>query len=187
MSKRDQLIQTTYELFERQGYHATGLNQIIRESQTPKGSLYHYFPEGKEELAANAVTIRGRFVAERFQEAMQAAATPAEGVRDVLLTISERMQAANCQAGAPLAAVALETSGQSERLRLACEEAYTTWCQIFRMHFEESGFSADRAQKLATLVVSSIEGAMILGRVQRNSAPLEELAETLYELIEKEE
>jgi TetR/AcrR family transcriptional regulator, lmrAB and yxaGH operons repressor len=51
---RDQIIQTTCTLLESQGYHATGLNQILKESGAPKGSLYYYFPQGKEELAEEA-------------------------------------------------------------------------------------------------------------------------------------
>lgn len=52
---RDQIIETTCELLEAYGYHATGLNQILTKSGTPKGSLYYYFPEGKEELTSETL------------------------------------------------------------------------------------------------------------------------------------
>ncbi len=55
MSTRDHIIDTTSQLLEQQGYFATGLNQIVQESGAPKGSLYYYFPEGKEELTAEAI------------------------------------------------------------------------------------------------------------------------------------
>ena len=49
---REQIIEKTCELIELQGFNATGVNQIIRESGTPKGSLYYHFPGGKEELGS---------------------------------------------------------------------------------------------------------------------------------------
>ena len=49
---REIIIETTCDLMENQGYHATGLNEIVKVSGAPKGSLYYYFPEGKESLAA---------------------------------------------------------------------------------------------------------------------------------------
>ena len=52
---RDQIIQTTSNLIENQGYHATGLNEIVKESGAPKGSIYYYFPDGKEGITAEAV------------------------------------------------------------------------------------------------------------------------------------
>lgn len=51
-SDRDNILRTASRLFRKQGYHATGLNQITAESGAPRGSLYYYFPGGKEELAA---------------------------------------------------------------------------------------------------------------------------------------
>jgi TetR/AcrR family transcriptional repressor of lmrAB and yxaGH operons len=52
---RDNIIDVAKTLFQIQGYHATGINQIIRESDVPKGSLYYHFPNGKEEIAIAAV------------------------------------------------------------------------------------------------------------------------------------
>lgn len=49
---KQQILEAAARLFERQGYHATGLNEIIRESSAPKGSLYYYFLDGKEQIGA---------------------------------------------------------------------------------------------------------------------------------------
>ena len=55
---REQILKTTCDLMEKQGYHGTGLNEIVKESGSPKGSLYHYFPDGKEQIVAEAVVVR---------------------------------------------------------------------------------------------------------------------------------
>ena len=49
---RDRIVDASAELFRRQGYNATGVKQIVTEAQAPFGSLYHFFPGGKEQLAA---------------------------------------------------------------------------------------------------------------------------------------
>ena len=54
---RQKILETAADLFKSQGYHATGLNQIIKESGAPKGSIYHYFPGGKEELAIESIKL----------------------------------------------------------------------------------------------------------------------------------
>ena len=63
---REQILQTTCNLLEKQGYHGTGLNEIVKESGAPKGSLYYYFPEGKEQITAEAVLQSGRVTSERI-------------------------------------------------------------------------------------------------------------------------
>ena len=65
-STKERFIETTCQLMEDQGYHATALNQIIEESGAPKGSLYYYFPGGKEELAAEAIQHIGDVVNQRI-------------------------------------------------------------------------------------------------------------------------
>ncbi len=52
---KDNIVVAAMSLFRRQGYASTGLNQILQESGAPKGSLYHYFPGGKEQLGLAAV------------------------------------------------------------------------------------------------------------------------------------
>src|SRR5689334_21281371 len=62
-----ELVRTAMRLFRRQGYAATGLQQILAESGAPRGSLYHYFPDGKESIGAAAVELAGELVAETLR------------------------------------------------------------------------------------------------------------------------
>jgi TetR/AcrR family transcriptional repressor of lmrAB and yxaGH operons len=61
---RAAIIAAASRLFRRQGYAGTGVNDIVALSGAPKGSLYHYFPKGKEQIAEEAVLFAGRLVAE---------------------------------------------------------------------------------------------------------------------------
>ena len=57
---RDRLLDAAVDLLQRQGYHGTGLNELLERSEAPRGSLYHYFPGGKEQIGAEAIGRAGR-------------------------------------------------------------------------------------------------------------------------------
>lgn len=183
-STRDQIIQTTSELLETQGYHATGLNQIVAESGSPKGSLYYYFPQGKEGLTAEAIARTGTIVAERIRSSLAEVEAPGEAIQRFLLIIAEHVRASDYRAGGPITAVALETASLSERLNRACREAYSLWHSVFQAKLAQGGFPEEQAARLATLVMASIEGAVTLSRTHRSLAPLEQVAGELRRYIE---
>jgi TetR/AcrR family transcriptional regulator, lmrAB and yxaGH operons repressor len=180
---RDQIIQTTCELLELQGYHATGLNQIIRESGSPKGSLYHYFPGGKEELAAESVRRVGRVVLERIKENLAAIDDPAESVEAFINYIAYNVEQSGFRAGGPITTVALETASSSERLCRECHNIYTRWQAVFADKLVSGGVDEGRARRLAQVIIAAIEGGIILCRTERSRTPLETVAGAMAELI----
>jgi TetR/AcrR family transcriptional repressor of lmrAB and yxaGH operons len=180
---REHIIETTSALLERQGYHATGLNQILQESGAPKGSLYYYFPAGKEELTAEAITRSGRELAEHVRRELAAVADPAEAVEGFVEALAGHVQASDCRAGAPIAAVALETAGASDRLAAACQEAYTLMCAAFEARLLTGGYAPTRAGELATFIVAAIEGGIVLSRAHRSAAPLRDVGRELGSLL----
>jgi len=98
---RDQIIETTGNLLEVQGCHATGLNQILKESGAPKGSLYYYFPDGKESLTVEAIERQGKLITERIKHGLaQNGDTPAV-VRSFITTIARNVEASGFRAGGP--------------------------------------------------------------------------------------
>jgi len=176
---RQQIVEKTSILLERQGYHATGLNQIVAESETPRGSLYHYFPQGKEELAAEAIEFNAQQIAAHTRRSLAAYADPVAAIYHHLLAVAEHVASGNCSGGAPIAAVALETANSSERLRASCQLAY----EAFRLPLEEKllagNFPAERAYALALTITAAWEGAMILSRTERSAQPLRIVAEEI--------
>lgn len=176
---REQIIETTCELLETYGYHATGLNQILAKSRTPKGSLYYYFPEGKEELTAQAIERMGRHVAQSIKSELSKMADPGEAIRSFVHILAHRVEASAFCAGGPLMIVAMETATSSERLNLACREAYRLLQQAYHEQLIASGFTEARAAQLATFITASIEGGIILSRTDHSGDPLRNVAEML--------
>jgi TetR/AcrR family transcriptional regulator, lmrAB and yxaGH operons repressor len=182
-SKRDQIIKTTCELMEVQGYHATGLNQILAESGAPKGSLYYYFPDGKDGLVEEAIAQTRELIVERLRVGMAAYSDPAEAIPAFLRNLAHHVQASGFQAGGPITAVALEAASTNERLNAACRAAYQAWQAVIEQKLLAWGYEPVRARRLAAVVIALIEGAIILSRSERNVAPLLDAATELEQLL----
>ena len=182
MSKRDQIIETTCELMEMQGYHATGINQILDESGAPKGSLYSYFPEGKEGLAVEAIERSSRAISERIRGVMAESSDAASGVQAFFERLAGLVEASDYRHGGPITAIALEAASTNERLREACRDAYRRWQNAFGEKLRQELGDA-QAQMLAAMVVSTLEGAIILSRSERSVKPLRDGGEALARLI----
>ena len=182
-STRDHIIEVASRLFEVQGYHATGINQIVAESGAPKGSLYYYFPGGKEEIAAEAIHQAGRFIVGHIEQDLAVQDDPVEGFRRFIRTVARQVEAVNYRAGGPLTTVALE-SATTDRLNQACQEVYQQILDAFQSKLVEGGYSKKRAARLATLIASALEGAVVLSRIRRNAEPLRQIAEEVAAALE---
>lgn len=180
---REQILQTTRSLLEKQGYHGTGLNEIVRESGAPKGSLYHYFPEGKEQIVAETVLGSGRETAERIRAELKGAAAASKAIPEFILRVAENVETSGFAAGSPLTAVAMETVKKSERIHLACREAYALLGSAFEEKLLADGFSRAEAAELSTFIVASIEGGIILSRTQFSTDPLRAVAKQIKTLL----
>ena len=178
-STRDKIIETTSHLLETQGYHATGLSQIVQDSGTPKGSLYYYFPGGKEELAAEALKRTGALLAVRIRQGLSKRTDAAEAVCRFVLVIAQSAKASGFSTGGPLMTVALETATSSPRLNAACREAYQQLQAAFAEKLVRCGYPSARAAELAIFINAAIEGGIILSRTTHSAEPLRRVAKEL--------
>jgi TetR/AcrR family transcriptional repressor of lmrAB and yxaGH operons len=185
MDTKARLIDTTRQLLWRQGYGATGLNQIIAESDTPRGSVYFHFPGGKEELAVAALREAGAAMSDAMRKNFER-----RGLRAGLLAwvraAGRTMRDSDWHQGCPLATVALEAAAKSEPIREVCDEAFDDIRAIFATALVAEGVDPDRAKSLATTMLSAIEGALILSRAARDVAPLASVTDELLAVVEGE-
>lgn len=182
-TKRDDILDTTIRLMERQGYHATGLNQIIRESVTPKGSLYHYFPGGKEELATEAIELMAENVSGHISNKLNEYADPAAGVESMLLMIGGFMEKSDFHHGGPLTTVASETATTNATLNAACRDAFQCWQDTFASYLRKHGMTEADADELGALIFAATEGAIIVCRTQKSTVTLRQIARQLRDLV----
>lgn len=185
MSRHEDILEAACQLMETQGYHATGVNQILETSGAPKGSMYYYFPEGKEGLTEQVVLSRGRSVAANIERLLAEKEDTAEAIRHFLLMVAGYVEAADYQSGGPITAIAMEVASTNERLNKACQEAFGLWQQAFAERLLKDGYPAAQADQLATLIVSAIEGATVLARTERSTGPFTAAAEQLAFLLQR--
>jgi len=182
---KTRLIETTKELLWRQGYGATGLNQIIVESETPRGSIYFHFPGGKEDLAAAALRDAGTAMSNAMRQNFERRGLR-DGLRAWVRAFARAMRESDWQRGCPLATVTLEAAALSEPIRQVCDTSFDEWRAIFASELVAEGVDPDRAKSLATTMLSAIEGALILCRAARDAAPLGSVTDELLALLDGE-
>jgi TetR/AcrR family transcriptional regulator, lmrAB and yxaGH operons repressor len=160
------------KLFRQQGYHGTALHDILATSGSPRGSLYFHFPKGKEEIGAAALTL----AAEALRQRIAAAAAASESAEMFLLRLVRGMgsdlEHSDYREGCPIAATALETAAQSEVLGAAARSAFQKWELEIKRGLFRFGMPAGDADLVATLVLSQLEGALLLARTYRSLEPI---------------
>jgi TetR/AcrR family transcriptional repressor of lmrAB and yxaGH operons len=171
-------------LLRRQGYAGTGLQDVVAEAGAPIGSLYFHFPGGKAALAAEAVTSAGGELGERLEQLL-AAVNAADALEAIAAAMGEDLKRSRWRNGCPIATTALERAADDQTIRRAADGVFRGWELLFSRRLERDGFTPQQAARLGVLVISSLEGALILARSQCSTAPLEEAARGLAELMRR--
>ncbi len=174
---RKRLRSTAAELFRRQGYHGTGISQIVRESGAPSGSLYFHFPGGKTELAIEAVTVAGEEIGHGIEYLLESSDDVGEAVGRVLDYLAGDLRDSGYEHGCPVGTVALDAASTSEPIRLACRAIFDDWAALVSARLQATGTGKAAADTQAMVVVALIEGALLLARARRDVEPLEAVAD----------
>jgi AcrR family transcriptional regulator len=170
---KDRILETSGELFRRQGYLGTGVKQIVDEAGAPFGSIYHFFPGGKEELGAETIRRSGALYGLLLGEYMGPEADLVTGIGEFFAGAGETLIETEYADACPIATVALEISSSSEVLRKACADVFEMWIAGATARFAQGGMSEERARTMAIEVICSLEGAFVLCRAMRSTEPLE--------------
>ena len=180
---KGRLAQSMLELIQTSGYSGTGLNAVIEHASAPKGSVYFHFPDGKEGLGIAAIELAKQQFEALIIQAAQDAGGAAEAAKIAIQTLAAIISESDFRLGCPVSVVALEMGDSSERLRQACASAFESWIAPTAALLEADGVSSAQANSLATVIVSTIEGAAIVSRAMKSPQPLFAAADVVSELI----
>ena len=180
---RDRILKAAKRLFQRRGYYAVGTAEILEEAQAPKGSMYHHFPNGKEQIAIEAVnTIRNDVIA--MMSTLEAGTTVADSIRQLAKGMAHWLRDSDSREGTMLASTTVGAVPDMPSLHAAIKTAFDDWRAHLAARLSKDGFPKSDAIAMAQTLIAGIEGAMILARIDRDERVVVKTAETLAEMIE---
>jgi TetR/AcrR family transcriptional regulator, lmrAB and yxaGH operons repressor len=178
---RQRMVATTGKLLQRQGFHGTGLTQVLADAGAPKGSLYFHFPGGKEQLAAEAIVasaavVDGALDSHRRTDALAS-------LDAYLLDVAGLLERTAYSDGCPIATVALEVAATAPEIGDACASAFDRLIGRVALWIEADGVAPMQARPRAELVYAAIEGAILFAKARRSVEPIHQLRAQLPFLL----
>jgi TetR/AcrR family transcriptional repressor of lmrAB and yxaGH operons len=183
---RARMVEAAFDLFRKRGYHATAFSDVVQESGAPRGSIYFHFPGGKQELAREVIALAGDEIEKMVEAAAGRAHDPGSLVRALGDIVAKRLEDSGYQSGCSIATMVLELAPQDEELSAEFDAVFARWRAALVDQFEQMGVAPERAAVLAELVMSAIEGALVLSRAARSPEPFRSTVDALSAIVDRE-
>jgi AcrR family transcriptional regulator len=180
---RERLVRAAIDLFREQGFHATGISEILWKADARRSSLYHHFPGGKDELATAAITLAGEEYWERVEATWDAQADAVRGVREVFEVAADRLEATDYAEICPIATIALDVAGTRNELRMAVARVFEEWLDSASRRLILAGASDNVATASSHTIIVMLEGAFLLCRTLKDAAPMRDAAGVAATLV----
>jgi len=176
---RERMVTGAMRLLAGGGVQQTSIQNLTRATGTPRGSVYHFFPQGKGQLIDEALAESSRLLIARLTE--RDPTTPAEVVRAFAGVWRSVLLATDFRLGCAVVGVAVTHENDAERR--AALEVFATWTTHLVDQLVRVGLSRERATTIAHLLLAGCEGAVVLCRVRRDLAPLDAVEREIADLV----
>lgn len=181
---KDRILEAAIFLMKQSGLTGAGINQLLARSGAPKGSVYYYFPEGKQQITGEALTLYAHRVAVAFERALSSKRKPGAKIRALFRFVADRFEEGAFEQSCAAGAVTLDLDAEVVGIRPIIAAAFASWQAVIASHLPIR--SRARRESLAGLVLSTIEGAYIRGRAERSKNAFLEAGEWLAQLAQRE-
>ncbi|MEM8925155.1 MAG: TetR/AcrR family transcriptional regulator [Actinomycetota bacterium] len=169
----ERLIDAVLLSIREHGYVGTGMQTLLRETGVSSSSMYHFFPGGKEELAAAAIRRSGLEAAEQIAAVFEQH-DAADGIARIFAAAASEMAGNDYRLGCPIGVPATEAAADADAIRNAVDEVFVAWAEAYAAAFRAAGLDAGRAGMLGRFVVAAYEGAVTLARATRSTHPYDD-------------
>ncbi len=180
------MVRSAAQLIRAQGVSGTGMREVVARADSPRGSLQHYFPGGKDQLVSEALLWTGDVAGRRVRRVLEGLSprTPGGLFAGLVRGWRDQFLAEGFDAGCPLVAAAADVAASSDELREVISRAFDGWQEPLAGALQETGVPGDRAGALAVVIISALEGAIVLARVRAEVTPLDVVLEELTPLLD---
>jgi TetR/AcrR family transcriptional repressor of lmrAB and yxaGH operons len=175
---RERLVAVTADLLQVRGYAGVGVTEILDLSRSAKGSMYFHFPGGKEQLAVEALGDRSTQIARLIEHLMSTSPDAATAVAAFAAVLASRLEDSDFQRGCALATALLDAGPEHDTVRTAVRTGYDRWLELLERRIAHDDVVDDPAAE-AVLVLSALEGALILARAQRDPQPIHSVSRSI--------
>jgi AcrR family transcriptional regulator len=182
-STRGKMLTGAVELLGERGAAGVTIDAVLLRSKSPRGSVYHHFRGGRAELIEDALTAAGEEISRVVEAAARGESDPAAVVRRFGRFWGSVLRDSDFAAGCPVVSVAIGGAPDDDQLRPTAADIFARWQRALSAPLVAAGVAEDRANRLATMAVSALEGAVVLCRVQGSTEPLEEVLAELEPLF----
>ncbi|HEY2205762.1 MAG TPA: TetR/AcrR family transcriptional regulator [Pseudonocardia sp.] len=169
-------------LFRRHGYPATGLKRIAAEAGATFGSIYHFFPGGKQQLAEDIIRGSGPEYMRTVLALLDSTPDPLQSLDIAFRAAADNLAATGYADACPIATMALEVASSNEVLRLATAQVFAEWVDEATTWFGRWVPDREAARTLAHALIMLLEGAFLLSRAARDREPMEAAGRSIREL-----
>lgn len=180
---RRRILDATRRLLAEAGTTGTGLKQIVAASGVAYGSIYHQFPDGKEELVAAAIDDAGDDLGRLIAHVFETADSFAAAARMMFDLGGQLLEGTDFREGCPVG-TATADGHTIESVRLAGDAAFGKWIDVIASHAVRQGVEAPKARPLATAIIALYEGGLIMARTGHSTAAMESAADAAALLVE---
>ena len=174
---RRKMVEGAVRLLARHGLQATSFAEVLEHTGAPRGSVYHHFPAGKDQMVGEAVDLAGDYLVGLLAPLAGASAV---AVTEHFLAIWRGVLAqSRCGSGCAVLAVAVATD--SPDLLSHAAAVFRLWRGRLAELLEQGGLARKDARRFATVLVASAEGAVVMSRAEQDMEPFETVAKQLLD------
>jgi TetR/AcrR family transcriptional repressor of lmrAB and yxaGH operons len=181
---KQRMLDSAVLLLRERGAAGVTVDAVLAHSGAPRGSVYHHFPGGRNEMVLGAVRQAGDYIATMVGESA-ASGDVGQMVERLVAFWKRALVKTDYRAGCPVAAMAMDGRDLVPDAADVVRAIFAQWHASLAEALSANGFAEQRAQRLATLVVSSVEGAIILCRAQRGLGPLDDVLAEMTPLLQR--
>jgi len=183
MDTKSQIIDISIPLFQQKGYKGVGVTEIIKACNISKGSFYHHFPNGKEELLITCLKSIDETITTHMKDIFKQYPSTQEATLAMIDILVSDFDEEGRIVVSTFTSIVSEIGSLSEPVRNSCSDLYLKMQKIYCTKLEADGFSKETANSIALMMIASIEGAIMLCLIQKSSQPLKVISRELPKVL----